>query len=301
MTEKMEEKQLSSKGGFEIEIAQPHGMCTGVDRALKIADQILNTHPQETLWCFHEIVHNQHVVADLKARGAIFVDTIDAIPEGARVLFSAHGVSPQIWEAARARKLEIIDATCPFVAKVHGEARNFAAKGHRIVLVGHKGHDEVVGVIGEAPNQMEVVESPADVAALKARWPEEKTLVLLSQTTISDEMLNACQGALEAAGYALIHPNSKDICYATRERQRAVSRLAKTVDYMIVLGSPNSSNSRRLVEVAQKEGCPAILVDTPKGVESLDFSNLKRVGVTSGASTPEALFQQLVIKLVEKV
>lgn len=294
-------ESLYSKGGLLIEIAQPHGMCTGVDRALKIANRILEEHPNETLWCFHEIVHNQHVVADLKSRGAIFVDAIATIPEGERVLFSAHGVSPQIWEEARARKLDIVDATCPFVAKVHGEARDFASRHCHIALVGHKGHDEVVGVIGEAPEQIEVIESKADVEILKTRWPNERMLVLLSQTTISDEMFVECQTALEAAGYTLIHPNFKDICYATRERQRAVSQLAREVDCVLVLGSPNSSNSRRLVEVAQKEGCKAFLIDRPEGIDELDFSQVKRIGVTSGASTPEALFQQLIERLKERV
>lgn len=293
------QESLCSKRGFFIEIAQPHGMCTGVDRALKIANRILDEYPNERLWCFHEIVHNQHVVADLKTRGAIFVDAISDIPEGARVLFSAHGVSPQIWEESRARNLTIVDATCPFVAKVHGEARDFASRNCHIALVGHKGHDEVVGVIGEAPHQIEVVESKHDIELLKARWPNERTLVLLSQTTISYEMFIECQTALEAAGYTLIHPNFKDICYATRERQRAVAKLACEVDCVLVLGSPNSSNSRRLVEVAQKEGCQAFLIDKLEAIDTLDFSHMKRVGVTSGASTPEELFQQLIKRLIE--
>lgn len=292
------ESALCTKRGVTIEIAQPHGMCTGVDRALKIANRILEEHAGDTLWCFHEIVHNQHVVANLKSRGAIFVDSIAEIPIGARVLFSAHGVSPQIWEEARARQLEIIDATCPFVAKVHREAQDFASQKAAIVLVGHKGHDEVMGVIGEAPEQIEVMESKDDIETLRTRWPETKTLVLLSQTTISGEMLADCQASLETAGYTLIYPNKRDICYATQERQTAVADLAQRVDCILVLGSPNSSNSRRLVEVAEKGGCQAFLVDTPEAIDKLDLSTIKRIGVTSGASTPEPLFQQLVDRLI---
>lgn len=301
MCETLTSERLHAKHGGIIEIAQPHGMCSGVDRALKIVHRILDTYPNEPLWCFHEIVHNQHVVADLKSRGAIFVDAIAEIPEGGRVLFSAHGVAPSVWEEARARHLDIVDATCPFVAKVHGEARDFASRHCHIALVGHKGHDEVVGVIGEAPEQIEVIESKADVDLLKARWPKVRDLVLLSQTTISDEMFVECQTALETAGYTLIHPNFKDICYATRERQRAVAKLAQEVDCVLVLGSPNSSNSRRLVEVAQKEGAQAFLVDKPETIDTLDLAPFKRIGVTSGASTPEALFQQLIERLTERI
>lgn len=279
---------------LEVLIAEPHGMCTGVDRALKIANKTLDQHPGEVLWCYHEIVHNQHVVAQLKARGATFVNAIDEIPEGGRVLFSAHGVSPSVWQEARARHLDIIDATCPFVAKVHHEAQHFATRKVPIALIGHKGHDEVVGVLGEVPELIEVVESPEDVRALQERWPNERMVALLSQTTISTEMFDKCKAALEAEGYTLLLPNFKDICYATQERQKAVRELAHRVDYVVVLGSPNSSNSQRLAEVARKEGCQATLIATPEEVRQLPLEGIQRLGLTSGASTPEALFEALI-------
>jgi 4-hydroxy-3-methylbut-2-enyl diphosphate reductase len=298
MGEGLSQKCLTRKG-ISLEIAQPHGMCSGVDRALKIAHRIFDEHPGERLWCYHEIVHNQHVVAELKARGALFVDAIADIPMHGRVLFSAHGVAPHVWEEAHARHLEIVDATCPFVAKVHREARDFAQQALPMVLIGHKGHDEVVGVIGEAPEGIEVMESASDLAMIQARWPAAKALGLLSQTTISEEMLMACQAALVAAGYTLVYPQMKDICYATQERQKAVALLAQRVEVLLVLGSPNSSNSRRLVEVAEKEGCKAFLLDAPEAVDALDLTGYHRLGVTSGASSPEALFDQLVHRLIE--
>lgn len=285
---------MATHPAVKISIAQPHGMCTGVDRALKIAHQTLDKYPGETLWCFHEIVHNQHVVAQLKARGATFVNAINEIPEGSRVLFSAHGVSPAIWQEAHDRHLEIVDATCPFVAKVHHEARHFAQQNVPIALVGHKGHDEVVGVLGEAPDTIEVMESPNDIAALQQRWPNERTLALLSQTTISMEMFDKCKAALTDAGYHLLLPNFKDICYATQERQKAVRELAHHVEHIIVLGSPNSSNSQRLAEVAIKEGCPATLIASPEEIHHLPLEDVRHLGLTSGASTPEALFETLV-------
>ena len=277
---------------MKVAIAEPHGMCTGVARALEIAHRTLDEHPGETLWCFHELVHNEHVVAELQQRGAVFVDEIEVIPHGARVLFSAHGISPAVREAALARNLDVVDATCPFVAKVHAEARRFAAEALPIALIGHKGHDEVVGILGEAPTQMTVIETQADVEQLRQTL-SASALVVLSQTTVSEAMYEARVAELKAAGFEVVFPKALDICYATRERQQAVRELAQQVDCVLVLGSRNSSNSKRLVEVAKSAGCDAALIATPEELETLDLRTVKRLGLTSGASTPESLLDQL--------
>ncbi len=285
---------------MDLYIAEPHGMCTGVARALKIAAQTLNDHPGETLWCFHEIVHNEHVVAMLRQRGARFVNTLSEIPQGARVLFSAHGVSPAIREEALTRQLEVVDATCPFVAKVHQEACAFAQRALPIALIGHKGHDEVVGILGEAPNAISVIESTNDVEALAEHLPQGATLAVLSQTTISQSMFDERLAELTAAGFSLTFPDKRDICYATQERQLAVRDLAQRVDHILVLGSRNSSNSKRLAEVAQAAGCSATLIASPEEVDTLDLSAVQKLGLTSGASTPEELFNQLKAKVAHR-
>ncbi len=278
---------------MELFIAEPHGMCSGVARALKIATKTLNDHPGDPLWCFHEIVHNEHVVAALRERGARFVDSLEAIPQGARVLFSAHGVSPEIRREAERRHLKVVDATCPFVAKVHQEACSFTAQSLPIALIGHKGHDEVVGILGEAPENIHVVETAEDVKALAATSPHGITIAVLSQTTISREMFDARVSELNNAGFTLIFPDHRDICYATQERQLAVRELAQTVDHILVLGSRNSSNSKRLAEVAETAGCTATLIASPEEVTTLNLTGIQRLGITSGASTPEELFNQL--------
>lgn len=282
---------------MDLHVAEPHGMCTGVARALRIAEQALAEAPEDTLWCFHEIVHNEHVVAALRAKGARFVNDLAEIPEGARVLFSAHGVSPEVRKVAEARRLRVIDATCPFVAKVHREALTFARHELPIALIGHKGHDEVVGILGEAPQRIHVVETREDVEALAKALPERGELALLSQTTISFDMFRAREAELIAAGFELRTPDRRDICTATWERQEAVRTLAANVDAFLVLGSRNSSNSKRLVEVAQAAGCPAHLLAAPEELESLDLSGIRSLGLSSGASTPEDLLQALLHKL----
>lgn len=283
---------------MELRIAEPHGMCSGVARALRIADKTLADHPGEPLWCFHEIVHNEHVVDDLRTRGARFVNDLGEIPEGSRVLFSAHGVSPAVRQLAERRRLEVVDATCPFVGKVHEEAKTFAAAGTAIALIGHKGHDEVVGIVGEAEATITIIEGVDDVRALRASRPDLKELAVLSQTTISGEMYAACIAALKQEGFNLLFPKKQDICYATRERQEAVRALAAAVDRVIVLGSRNSSNSKRLAEVARTAGVPAILLASPDELAALDFpADVKTIGVTSGASTPEHLFEELCARL----
>lgn len=277
---------------MEVLVAEPHGMCSGVARALEIARQTLEQHPGQTLWCFHELVHNEHIVAALQARGMRFVNAIAEIPEGARVLFSAHGVSPEVRQAAALRCLEIVDATCPFVAKVHAEARRYAQEGCQIALIGHKGHDEVVGILGEAPEQIAVIETCDDVRALRQKVAVSQVMVL-SQTTISEAMYEARIADLQAAGFEVQFPKVLDICYATRERQQAVRALAQQVDCVLVLGSRNSSNSKRLVEVAERAGCRAALIASPEELETIDLRSVQRLGLTSGASTPESLLDRL--------
>lgn len=278
---------------MEALVAEPHGMCSGVARALRIAERTLAAHPGETLWCFHEIVHNEHVVAALRARGARFVNALADIPEGARVLFSAHGVSPAVRAEAQTRGLEVVDATCPFVAKVHEEAKAFAGRGLPIALVGHKGHDEVVGIVGEAPECIHVAETSDDVRALRETLPEGSPLAVLSQTTVSREMFEARLADLRAAGFQSNLPRHRDICYATQERQDAVRALAAQVNRILVLGSRNSSNSKRLAEVAESVGCPATLIASPEELDAIDLRGVRRLGLTSGASTPEDLLTAL--------
>ncbi len=268
-------------------------MCSGVARALRIAERTLVEHPGEPLWCFHEIVHNEHVVAALRAKGARFVDDLSAIPRGARVLFSAHGVSPAVRAEAETRGLEAVDATCPFVAKVHEEAKAFAEQGMEVALVGHKGHDEVVGIVGEAPDRIRVVEGAADVVALRVALPQGGALAVLSQTTVSGEMFRARLADLRAAGFEPVLPRHRDICYATQERQEAVRALAAHVDHLLVLGSRNSSNSKRLAEVSETAGCPATLIASPDELDALDLRGVRRLGLTAGASTPEDLLLAL--------
>lgn len=282
---------------MEIVVAEPHGMCSGVARALRIADKALAESPGEPLWCFHELVHNEHVVAGLRARGARFVNDLAAIPAGGRVLFSAHGVSPAVREAARARGLRVIDATCPFVAKVHREALAFARRGLPIALVGHRGHDEVVGVLGEAPERIRVVETTADAEALRTDFPEAVDVAVLSQTTVSRAMVEARVGDLRALGFVPCFPDRRDICTATQERQDAVRALAARADRFLVLGSRTSSNSKRLVEVAESAGCPATLLASPDELGALDLTGVRTLALTSGASTPEHVLDALRARL----
>ena len=282
---------------MELFIAEPHGMCTGVARALRIVRRTLEEHPGEPLWCFHEIVHNEHVVSNLRAQGVRFVNDLADVPPGSRLLFSAHGVSPAVRAQAAERNLEVVDATCPFVAKVHAEAKVFASQALPIALVGHKGHDEVVGILGEAPTAIRVIETAADVAALRQELPAVRDLALLSQTTVSGEMFNERLADLRAAGFTPRLPNHRDICYATQERQDAVRELAGRVDRLLVLGSRTSSNSKRLADVAQTAGCPATLIASPDELDTLDLSGVERLGLTSGASTPEELLTEVAHRL----
>ena len=268
-------------------LAAPRGYCAGVDRAVQTVEQALEQYGAP-VYVRKQIVHNSHVVAGLEARGAVFVDETDEVPEGAVVVFSAHGVAPVVHEEAAKRSLHTIDATCPLVTKVHGEARRFAREDVDILLIGHEGHEEVIGTTGEAPDRTHLVSGPDAVATIEVRDPER--VAWLSQTTLSVDETLATVAALRERFPALIDPPSDDICYATQNRQTAVKQIAADSDLVLVVGSTNSSNSVRLVEVALDAGARAsYLVDDVGHIDAAWLDGVTTVGVTSGASVPEAL------------
>ncbi|MCK9901054.1 4-hydroxy-3-methylbut-2-enyl diphosphate reductase [Frankia sp. Cpl3] len=268
-------------------LAKPRGYCAGVDRAVQTVEKALDLYGSP-VYVRKQIVHNAHVVKTLEAKGAIFVDETDEVPHGATVVFSAHGVAPTVHEEAASRQLRTIDATCPLVTKVHSEARRFAKEDLDILLIGHEGHEEVVGTTGQAPDRIHLVDGPEDAAAVKVRDP--KRVAFLSQTTLSvDETMTTVNALRERFPHLQGPPNS-DICYATQNRQVAVKEIAEKVDLLIVVGSPNSSNSVRLVEVALDAGAPkSFLVDDSTEVDESWLDGVETVGVTSGASVPEEL------------
>jgi 4-hydroxy-3-methylbut-2-en-1-yl diphosphate reductase len=272
-------------------LAAPRGYCAGVDRAVQTVERALEQHGAP-VYVRKQIVHNKHVVEDLLGRGAIFVEDVEQIPEGALTVFSAHGVSPKVREDAQARKLETIDATCPLVTKVHREAVKFADGGYTIVLVGHAGHEEVEGTTGEAPGQIVLVESEADVDALVLADPER--VAYITQTTLSVDETDAIVTRLKERFPSIAGPRTDDICYATTNRQAAVKQMARGCDLMLVIGSRNSSNSVRLVEVARDFGAEAYLIDNAGEVQEEWLEGKRVVGVSSGASAPENLVGELV-------
>jgi 4-hydroxy-3-methylbut-2-enyl diphosphate reductase len=278
-------------------LAAPRGYCAGVDRAVVAVEKALE-HYGPPVYVRREIVHNKYVVESLSRRGAVFVDDTDAVPEGARVVFSAHGVTPAVHAAAAARSLRTIDATCPLVTKVHKEAVRFAADDYDILLIGHAGHEEVEGTAGEAPGHIQVVNSPDDVDAVVVRDPER--VVWLSQTTLSvDETMETVRRLRERFPM-LADPPSDDICYATQNRQVAVKRLAPECDLVVVVGSANSSNSVRLVEVALHAGAgTAHRIDSAAEIDPVWLAGARTVGVTSGASVPEILVRDVLDRLAE--
>jgi 4-hydroxy-3-methylbut-2-enyl diphosphate reductase len=268
-------------------LAKPRGYCAGVDRAVQ-AVEIAIERFGAPVYVRKQIVHNAHVVRTLEERGAIFVEETESVPEGAVVVFSAHGVSPEVREEARDRKLRTIDATCPLVTKVHNEARRFAAQDYDILLIGHEGHEEVVGTTGEAPENIHLVDGPEGSETVEVRDPAR--VAWLSQTTLSVDETNETVAALRKRFPLLLDPPSDDICYATQNRQAAIKQIATESDVVIVVGSRNSSNSVRLVEVARDAGAKAAyLVDDASGVEPSWLEGVATVGVTSGASVPEDL------------
>src|SRR5689334_4506262 len=278
-------------------LAAPRGYCAGVDRAVITVEKALDLYGAP-VYVRKQIVHNKHVVANLEARGAIFVEELDEVPEGRTVVFSAHGVSPAVHAQAAERGLKTIDATCPLVTKVHHEAKRFASDDYDILLIGHAGHEEVEGTAGEAPDHIQLVESPADVARIEVRDPAK--VAWLSQTTLSvDETLETV-AAIREKFPLLLDPPSDDICYATQNRQLAVKEIAREADLVIVVGSGNSSNSVRLVEVALEAGArPSYRVDDASEIDPDWLDGVRTVSVTSGASVPEELVQGVLGYLAE--
>ena len=272
-----------------VVVAAPRGYCAGVDRAVVTVERALDLYGAP-VYVRKQIVHNRHVVEDLEARGAIFVEELDEVPEGSTVVFSAHGVSPAVHAEAAERQLKTIDATCPLVTKVHSEARRFAGRGLQILLIGHAGHEEVEGTTGEAPESITLVERPEDVAKVEVADPSR--VAWLSQTTLSVDETWETVGKLREKFPQLMDPPSDDICYATQNRQSAVKQIAPTADLVIVVGSRNSSNSVRLVEVALEAGAKASYrVDNAGEIDETWLDGVESVGVTSGASVPDELVQ----------
>ena len=279
-------------------LATPRGYCAGVDRAVITVEKALDTYGAP-VYVRKQIVHNKHVVETLQERGAVFVEENDEVPEGATVIFSAHGVAPVVHEEAAARSLKTIDATCPLVTKVHHEARRFASDDYDILLIGHEGHEEVVGTSGEAPDHIHLVEGPDDVESIQVRDPSK--VAWLSQTTLSVDETMATVRRLREKFPALLDPPSDDICYATQNRQSAVKDIAAEADLVIVVGSTNSSNSVRLVEVAVENGAgAAYLVDKASEIDDAWLAGVTTVGVTSGASVPEILVRGVLDWLAER-
>ena len=276
----------------KVILAKPRGFCAGVEMAIETVDRALEKHGAP-LYVFHEIVHNQHVVADFQRRGVIFVNSIADVPPRSNVIFSAHGVSPVIWQQAKAKQLQwAIDATCPLVEKVHREVRKFVAQGYWILLVGHRDHDEIVGTSGEAPARTLVVENVAEAQSVVV--PEPDKVVVLTQTTLSVDDTREIIEVLQERFPRMITPAKEDICYATQNRQDAVKRLAKEVQLVLVIGSKNSENSNQLVKVARSLGQPAHLIDDQRGIDPAWLVGVSRVGITSGASVPDQLVQDVV-------
>jgi 4-hydroxy-3-methylbut-2-enyl diphosphate reductase len=281
-------------GERRVVLAKPRASCAGVERAIEVVERALERYGAP-LYVRRQIVHNTHVVRDLERRGAVFVDEVEDVPEGARVVFSAHGVSPMVREAASERGLDVIDATCPLVSKVHAEARRFSGAGYTIMLVGHAGHDEIEGTLGEAPDAIRLVEDIHEAGRVQAEDPDR--VAYLTQTTLAVDETSEIVGTLRERFPGLTGPRTDDICYATQNRQDAVRALAGDCDAILVVGSPNSSNSMRLVEVAERAGCSAHLVDGIGDVDPAWLAGVRTVGVTAGASAPERVVQDLVASL----
>ncbi len=280
--------------GKSILLLTPRGFCAGVVRAIDVVRIALDTFGSP-IYVRKEIVHNRFVVDELRAAGAVFVDEVEQAPEGARIVFSAHGVSPEIWRRAAARRLRVIDATCPLVTKVHLQAIRYAQQGATIVLIGHRDHDEVVGTLGEAPEHTVIVETPGDVDNLVI--PDPRKVCYVTQTTLSLDETSLIVERLRRRFPAIQGPHASDICYATQNRQEAVRAAAAECGLLLVVGSKNSSNSKRLVEVCERCGVPAHLVDDATEVSPRWLDGVTRVAVTAGASAPEHLVQELVAAL----
>ncbi|HEY5052906.1 MAG TPA: 4-hydroxy-3-methylbut-2-enyl diphosphate reductase [Solirubrobacterales bacterium] len=275
----------------KVLLAAPRGYCAGVDRAVQAVERALDLHGAP-VYVRKEIVHNKHVVEELSKRGAIFVEEETEVPEGEMVVFSAHGVAPSVHDNSAARGLRTIDATCPLVTKVHVEARRFAADGYAIVMIGHEGHEEVEGTMGEAPESIVLVQTVEEVETL--RIPDPERVAFITQTTLSVDETAEIIAALRAKFPSIVSSKSDDICYATTNRQIAVKQLARECDLVLVIGSTNSSNSNRLVEVAREHGAASYLIDNHSEVHEDWLDGVETVGITSGASAPEELVERLV-------
>ena len=280
----------------EILLAQPRGFCAGVDRAITIVEQALLKFGAP-IYVRHEIVHNAYVVDDLRKRGAVFVDELSEVPVGSTVIFSAHGVSPAVRQEAEVRGLKIFDATCPLVTKVHVEVMKMRKEGMQIIMIGHKGHPEVEGTMGQAPEGIQLVETVSDVEKLTI--PSHLPIAYVTQTTLSVDETKEIVDALKVKFPEIQQPKKQDICYATQNRQDAVKFMAPQVEVVIVVGSATSSNSNRLRELAEKLGVPAYMVDAPEQLKPEWFVGKKRVGLTAGASAPESLAQSIVKRIQE--
>ena len=279
---------------MEVLLASPRGFCAGVERAIETVERALELHGAP-IYVRHEIVHNKYVVDDLRAKGAVFVEELDEVPTGATVIFSAHGVSQEVRADAERRGLKVFDATCPLVTKVHVEVAKMLRAGHEVVMIGHRGHPEAEGTMGQATHGMHLVETVDDVAGLRVAAPER--LAYVTQTTLSVDDARAIVAALKARFPAIQGPKKDDICYATQNRQDAVKFMAPQCEVVIVVGSPNSSNSNRLREVAQHMGAQAYMVDRADDLKAEWIAGKRRIGVTAGASAPQVLVDELIARL----
>lgn len=285
-----------TKAEIQVVLAQPRGFCAGVERAIDIVERALAKYGKP-VYVRHEIVHNKRVVDTLRERGAIFVKEIDEIPVGAVAVFSAHGVSRKVEEGALVRELDVLDATCPLVTKVHKEGRRYAQKGYDIILIGHLGHPEVEGTLGQIPGKVHVISEPHEVETLDVADP--KQVAFVTQTTLSVNDTKDVISALRERFPEIIGPDTRDICYATQNRQTAVIELSKKVDLLLVVGANNSSNSNRLREIGENFGLPSYLIEDAAMMDPAWLDGVKRVGVTAGASAPEALVQETIERIRE--
>ena len=281
---------------MQVLLAKPRGFCAGVDRAIEIVERALKIHGAP-IYVRHEVVHNKFVVGDLRAKGAVFVEDLSEVPAGSTLIFSAHGVSQEVRREAAARQLKIFDATCPLVTKVHVEVAKMRARGCEIVMIGHHGHPEVEGTMGQSQGGMYLVETPADVARLEVA--DASNLAFVTQTTLSVDDASQIIAALKVRFPRIVGPKKDDICYATQNRQDAVKSLARQCDVVIVVGSPNSSNSNRLREVAANQNIAAYMIDNARELRPEWVAGKARIGVTAGASAPEVLVHEVITRLQE--
>jgi 4-hydroxy-3-methylbut-2-en-1-yl diphosphate reductase len=288
---------LVTEGDFmRVVLAQPRGFCAGVERAIEIVERALEKYGPP-IYVRHEIVHNRHVVERLRAKGAQFVDELDEIPPGSVTIFSAHGVASAVETAASDRGLPVIDATCPLVSKVHSEGQRYANQGREIVLIGHAGHPEIEGTMGRINGRVHLISKPHEVARLEVADPDK--LAFITQTTLSVDDTRSVIDALKARFPTIVGPDTKDICYATQNRQRAARELAEVVDVVLVVGAPNSSNSNRLREIAAEHGVPSYLIEDARALDMTWLQGAESVGITAGASAPDELVQDLIARLRE--